>query len=427
MRTNSLRLLTAAVAAFACVAASAVFAGPSQAAAPPTAADPAIINEWNVIAERTIYTENATPVSSSSLYFGFVSIAMYDAVVTIEGGYEPYAGRVRGLPNASPEVAAATAAYRVLKHYFPASAANLTADYSAFLAGESNGVGKVSGRLVGAATAANIIRLRLNDGRNAAVTLNVAPAPGVWRPTPDAFAPMLEPWLGFVRPLLLDSPTQIQQPGPDAIDSAAYAQDFAEVKAFGAKNGSSRTAAQTDTALFFNANVVLQFREGLRDQVTRRGLNIVESARAFVLLTTTTADALISVWRAKYDYAYWRPITAIQLAATDGNPATEPDAAWLPLALTPPYPDYLSGHAGITGAASGTLSYLFGADSIDLNLFSSVTATNRHYDSADALDEDTMNARIWLGFHFRTAMTDGNQLGHDVSAWATTQYFQPTG
>jgi len=169
---------------------------------------------------------------------------MYDAVVTIEGGYEPYAGGVRALANASPEVAAATAAYRVLKHYFPASAANLTADYAAFLAGAPNGVGKVHGRLVGAATAANIIRLRLNDGRNAAVTLNVVPAPGVWRPTPDAFAPMLEPWLGFVRPLLLDAPTQIQQPGPDALDSAAYAQDYAEVKAFGAKDGSSRTAAQ---------------------------------------------------------------------------------------------------------------------------------------------------------------------------------------
>ena len=179
--------------------------------------------------------------------------------------------------------------------------------------------------------------------------------------------------------------------------------------------------------MFFNANSLLQYREGLRDQVTRRGLNIVESSRAFVLLTTTTADALISVWRAKYDYAYWRPITAIQLAATDGNPATEPDAAWIPLVLTPPYPEYTSGHAGITGAVSGTFSHLFGADSIDLNLFSSVTTTNRHYDSADALDEDTMNARIWLGIHFRRAMTDGNQVGHDVSAWATAHYFQPTG
>jgi hypothetical protein len=283
------------------------------------------------------------------------------------------------------------------------------------------------GKRVGETAAEQVIRLRRHDGRDATVPLVVELAPGVWRPTPDAFAPMAVSWLGFVKPLLLDSPTQIPLPGPDALDTDAYARDFAEVKAYGAKDGSSRSAEQTETALFFNFNSVLQYQVGLRDQVTRRGLDIVDSARAFAILGSTTADALIACWRAKYDYAYWRPITAIQLAATDGNDATEPDPAWTPLVLNPPYPDYTSGHACITGAASGTLSYLLGADAIDLNLFSGVTSTSRHYDTAEALDQDTMNARIWLGIHFRKAMTDGNQLGHDVSDWGATHYFQPTG
>jgi hypothetical protein len=386
-----------------------------------------VVTEWNAIAARTIFTENASPIPSSALYFAFVSIAMHDAVVAIEGRYEPYADQPRAQANASPEVAAATAAYRVLSYYFPLSAENLAADYAAALAGIPDGVGMVHGKRVGGAAADQVIRLRQNDGRGAAVSLNVVPGPGVWRPTPEAFAPMAVPWLGFVKPLLLDSPTQFALPGPDALDTDAYAQDFAEVKAYGAKDGSSRSAEQTETALFFNFNSVLQYQVGLRDQVTRRGLDIVDSSRAFAILGGTTADALIACWRAKYDYAYWRPITAIPLADTDGNDTTEPDLAWNPLVPTPPYPEYVSGHACITGAASGTLGNLFGADAIDLNLFSGVTSTTRHYDNANALDEDTMNARIWLGLHFRKAMTDGNKLGHDVSDWATAHYFQPTG
>lgn len=414
-----------AVAAFGVTVALVVAgAAPSQAV-PKVASDPAVVTEWNTIAARTIFAENSTPIPASGLYFVFVSIAVYDAVVTIEGGYEPYARQPRAHAHASPEVAAATAAYRVLSHYFPASAENLAAAYAESLAGIPDGVGMVHGRRVGEAAADAVIRSRQDDGRGAAVKLNVVPGPGVWRPTPDAFAPMAVPWLGFVTPLVLDSPTQIQLPGPDALDTPAYAKDFAEVKAYGAKDGSSRTAAQTETALFWNANSVLQYQVGLRDQVTRRGLDIVESARAFVLLNTATADALIACWRAKYDYAYWRPITAIRMADTDGNDATEPDPNWTPLVQNPPYPEYTSGHACITGAASNTFSYLFGPDSLDLDVSSSVTATSRHYDSADALDQETMNARIWLGIHFRKAMTDGNHLGHDVSDWTITHYFQP--
>ncbi|MGH9252181.1 MAG: vanadium-dependent haloperoxidase [Acidimicrobiales bacterium] len=385
-----------------------------------------MVTDWNAIAARTIFTENTTPIASSALYFGFVSIAVYDAVVAIEGGFEPYLEQ-RGSRNASSEAAAATAAYRVLRHYFPASAENLRADYRASLADIPRGDAMARGKRVGETAAEQVIRLRRNDGRDAKSRW--------WWNSRRAYGGQalmrLLPWpcpgWGFVKPLLLDSPTQIPLPGPDALDTDAYARDFAEVKAFGAKDGSSRSAEQTETALFWNANSVLQYQVALRDQVTRRGMDIADSARAFALLSSATADSLIACWRAKYDFAYWRPVTAIRMADTDGNDATAPDPAWTPLVQTPPYPDYTSGHACISGVATGTLSYLFGADAIDLDVFSSVTGTSRHYDSADALDEETMNARIWLGIHFRKAMTDGNQLGHDVSDWGATHYFQPTG
>lgn len=114
------------------------------------------------------------------------------------------------------------------------------------------------------------------------------------------------------------------------------------------------------------------------------------------------------------------------MADTDGNEATEHDADWTPLVQNPPYPEYSSGHDCVTGATSNTFGYLFGADAIDLNVSPSVTGTSRPDDSADALDEETVNARIWLGIHFRRAMTDGNQLGHDVSNGGITHYLQPT-
>jgi hypothetical protein len=237
---------------------------------------------------------------------------------------------------------------------------------------------------------------------------------------------MVLPWLGFVTPLVLDSPTQIPLPGPDAIDSDAYTQDYIEVKDVGAKDGSSRSPEQTQTALFWNFNPVLQMQVAMRQQVADRGLDIVEGSRAFALLSASTADAFISCWRAKYDLPYWRPITAIRLAGDDGNDATEPDEDWTPFLVTPAYPEYPSGHACNIGAASGTFGYLFGADSIDLDVFSGGTATTRHYDSTAALDEETMNVRIWQGIHFRKAMTDGNALGHAVSEWTAANFFEAT-
>jgi hypothetical protein len=389
-------------------------------------ADSAVVTAWNAIAVRTIFTENATPIPLSGLYFGFTSVAVFDAVVAIEGRYRPYVYQGRAPAHASAKVAAATAAHRVLVHYFPASTPALDADYTAFLAGVPDGSAKTGGRTVGEASAAVVIAVRANDGRNAPITLDVTPGPGVWRPTPPAFAPMLVPWLAFVRPLALRSPEQISLSGPRELTSAGYARDWQEAKAYGAKVGSSRTPAQTETALFWNANAVAQYQVSLADRLNRHPVSIAAGARAFALLGVGTADSLITCWGAKYQYATWRPITAIQLADTDGNPATTADPSWEPLVATPPYPEYASGHACITGAATHVFGYLFGQRSIDMNIGSSVTGTTRHFESVKALDAETQNARIWLGLHFRRAMDDGSRIGHSASAWVVSREFRPT-
>jgi hypothetical protein len=423
MSRNRLRMLGIAIAAFVGVLAPTVVSTAAVADRRPDA-DPAVITTWNEIAERTIFTENQTPVPSSTLYFGFVSIAMYDAVVAIEGGYKPYLAQHRAQRHASSEIAAATAAFTVLTHYFPNSADELRASYLATFEGVRKGAGSVHGIRVGHRAAEALIAERQNDGIEADKPFTQEPAPGVWRPTPPSEAGFAVPWLGFVRPLTYDSPAEFPLPGPPALTSDQYAQEFAEVRDYGESEGSSRTPEQTATALFFNFNIVSQLQAGLRDEVTRRGYDIVESARAFALMDTSLADTLIACWNSKYEYGFWRPITAIELADTDGNPATDAFPGWLPFApATPPYPDYVSGHACNVGAASNTLSYLFGADTLDLNLVGGTVT--RHYDSAAQLDADTMDARIWLGLHFRSAMIDGNELGHRVSDGVIKNYFQP--
>ncbi|MGA5500203.1 vanadium-dependent haloperoxidase [Streptomyces umbrinus] len=427
MAARTLFRLAVGFATSMAVATSTALVGTAQAAPRPAAADPAVITEWNAVAVRTIFAEAQQAPPVGQLYLGFVSIAVHDAVSAVDGTYAPYAKQPRAHRHASPQAAAATAAYEVLSHYFPASAQALGSDYAASLAKIPEGVGRTHGIRAGKAAAATLVRLRTGDGRNADVTLNVTPAPGVWRPTPPAFAPMAVPWLGFVRPLLLKSPTQIRLPGPDALNSKAYARDVAEVKAMGAASGSARTPAQTETALFWNDNVPRQYQAAFRDLATRRHLDLDDSARMFALLNASAADAAIACWRGKYDHAYWRPITAIRLADTDGNPATTPDPAWSPLVATPPYPEYPSGHACLTGPTTAGLSHLFGARHIDLRVDSAVTGTTRHYTTAKALNQETMSARIWLGFHFRKAMTDGNQLGRAVTGWAVGRYFQPVG
>jgi hypothetical protein len=145
---------------------------------------------------------------------------------------------------------------------------------------------------------------------------------------------------------------------------------------------------------------------------------LIQAARALAVFDASLADAAIACSRAKYDFAFWRPVTAIALADTDGNTNTDVVPGWAPLRPTPPYPDYPSGHACFVGSVSGSLDNLFGPDVPDrpYMMKSYVPGVpDRAYATTDALDAETMNARIWNGFHFRSAMTAGNALGHAVA------------
>jgi hypothetical protein len=387
---------------------------------------PSVVSDWNAIALTTLAGDTTKVLQEWALYLGFTHAGIYDAVVGVEGRYQPYRFDDRAPRSTSATAAAAAAAHKILETYSPYARAALDADLAASLSAIPAGTARTNGVAYGERVAQHLINLRSHDGRNAPVMFTKAPAPGVWRPTPPAFAPMAVPWLGQVTPLLVHSATQFAPPPPPALTSARYTRDFAEVKALGSIGSTARTAAQTATALFFSGNAIVQINGALRDQAATRGLDIVEAARMFAAVDMTIADAAITTWRAKLFYGNWRPSTAIQLAATDGNPATGADPTWTPLLANPPYPDYLSGYNSVIASSSAALEELFGSGSFHLTLTSTaVPGAVRHYGSAAALRADVVNARVWLGIHFRFADVAARNMALRLADWTLDHYFQP--
>jgi hypothetical protein len=403
-------------------------AGAAQAApARGDPGDPAVVSEWNAIAVTTLAGDTTKAPVESALYLGFVHAAVYNAVVGVHGRYAPYRFTARAPHRTSAQAAAVAAAHKVLVTYSPYARATLDAAYATSLAQLPGGVARTRGVAFGELAAGTLIAQRANDGRNAAVAFTQAPAAGVWRPTPPALAPFNVVWMGAVTPLLARGGAQFGEPGPPpALTSARYARDFDEVKTMGSAGSTVRTAEQTATARFFSGNVIAQANLALREQVTARGLDLVQAARLFAAVGMTTADAIISIWHAKYHYGFWRPVTAIALADTDGNPATTADPAWTALLATPPYPDYVSGYAGFIGAFTRALERTLGTRHLRLTLTSTaVPGVTRNYDSARELNAEVVDARVWLGFHFRFADTAGLRMGQDVASWSTDRYFRP--
>jgi hypothetical protein len=416
---------------------SLVVVAPSTATAKDTnqASGAAAISEWNEIAQKTLLADTTKAIPEDFLYMGFVHAAVYNAVVGIEGGYQPYRFRTKAPQGASSQAAAVAAAHKVLVEYSPdAQHADLDTAYAASLAKIPDGDAETRGVTFGKLAADTLIKQRVDDGRNASITFTQEPAPGVWRPTPAPttppnLSPFAVPWLGSVTPLLVKSSDQFGEPGPPPkLTSERYTKEFNEVKTLGSMNSTQRTTEQTDTAKFYSGNGLVQFNAALRDQVIVRKLDIADAARMFAAVNMSLADAIISVWHSKHVYPFWRPITAIQLAGTDDNPATDSDPSWQPMLATPPYPDYVSGYSGLIGAFTRALRETFHTHQLQLTFISTaVPNVTRFYDSEKAACQEVVDARVWLGIHFRSADVRGAQMGQQVADWALDRYFRPVG
>lgn len=399
---------------------------PRSVAAQP-AADANVINDWNATAVNVIMTDAATGAAEGMVYLGFVQAAVYNAVVGITGRYSLYKSNASTSPTASPQAAAAAAAHRVLMTYFghvPAAVTRLTDAYAASIGAGPYDPSTTRGIQYGRQTAERFIALRAEDGRYGPNTFEMAAAPGIWRPTTPANAPFFAKWLCDCTPLMIESPSQFRPAPPPDVTSAQYAAEFEEVKAFGSKEGSARTPLQTETALFISTVTPGPYHAALRDLTVRREMDISDRARLFAAVSMSVADGIITCWDSKVQYGFWRPITAIQLAEEDGNPATTADPAWDSLLPNPPYPDYTSGLNAVIASSTRALTRVLGTDRIDLHITSPVTNTTRHYEFADPIYTDAVDGRVWAGLHFRFADVAAMVQGQQVADWAMDRYFK---
>jgi hypothetical protein len=389
------------------------------------AADPGVISDWNTTTVATLITDAVRSPAETFVYLGFTHTAMHNAVNGITREYELYKWRVHGRQCASPEAAAASAAYRLLLNYFPDSKPRLDAAYALSLDGVPDGWAEDAGVRYGMRAAARIIDLRADDGRYSSLEFTRPPAPGVWRPTADPPVSFSTPWLSEMTPLVMDTSDQFRPGPPPALTSDTYAREFNEVKDFGSTTDSMRSDEQTQTAMFFSDTGVGGLQAALGDLASRHGMDISDSARLFAVADVAACDAAVATWDAKFHYAFWRPVTAIHLAGSDGNDATKRDPEWTSLIAAPPYPDYTSGLNSAVGSVSRAVARVLGTNRIDLFITSAAAGETRHYSFAGPLNRNAIDARVWSGLHFRTADVVGNHLAQRVATLVFRSAFRP--
>jgi hypothetical protein len=350
--------------------------------------------------------------------------AVYDAVNAIDGGYEGYLLTSRvATPSDSKEAAAAAAAYKMLSYLAPTQQATFDAQYATALMGIPDGSAKTRGIAVGNAAAAAMIAARTDDGRFGSFRFAVGTLPGQWRPVLPAFVNDPNAWLANVKPFLIGSGSQFRTEGPPALTSHKYAREFDEVKSVGSLTSTTRTTDQTNAARYWAENPPLTWTRVFRTISAQQGLSLTDNARYFAMLYLTASDALISAWNDKAHYSFWRPITAIREAATDGNLHTDADAAWLPLIPSPPYPENASGHSSLSGSIVATMQDFFGTDHIGWTDTNNGGFTRSFTRFSQAIDE-VVDARVWSGIHFRYADEDGAKIGRQVAKYRDRHFFE---
>jgi hypothetical protein len=413
MRSTRIRALAAVVALVAAIPLA------TPVAAQDDDSSPQAVLDWNQNAVAAAGAA-ALPPPVASLVMAMVHGAIYDAVVSIAGGYQPYLGQLEADPTASKVAAASTAAHDVLLNLFPFQAGSLQAKLDASLEAVPDGAAKDAGVAVGQAAAEQMIAARAGDGRGGGRTLTYEDGPGNYRPTPPNLAEFPAPWMADVKPFLAEDIASYRTAGPYELDSAEYAADFNEVKEKGAAEGSTRTPDE-DALVAFWVTPLGQWSATERALATDQGLDIVEAARLFGISGLAMADTLIATWNEKYHWMFWRPVTAIHEADTDGNDATEADPDWVPLIdtltppFTPPYPDHPSGWNAYAGAIISSMQEYFGTDEMAYTVASPNVEEPRSYTSFSDGLKDGVELRIVQGIHFRHGDEAGVEVGQKAA------------
>ena len=369
------------------------------------------VSHWHDIGAFTINTPGATATTPEELRTAYnvdmatMHLAIYDATAAIDKRYKSY-GPAPEAPSAgaSMEAAVAAAAYGVLRSLFPNRSAQYEDAFKTYVAAIAAGEAKEKGLVLGAEVAKAIVAMRRDDGRSIVLAPYVAgTAAGKFRGVNpvNRFQPA-------IKPFVLSSISQFRPAAPPALDSATYAADLKEVKAFGGTVSTSRSAEQLEMARFHTEAPPLFLTRNF-GQFARSTTSVPDAARLMALIYVINAEALGACFEAKYYYESWRPQSAIVLGTVDT------DAAWTPVLPTPNHPEYPAAHGCTVGALSELLRLYYGTKMVSFSFDSKVTNTTRAYSSTDALIDEVKVARIYGGMHFRYATVAGSELGAKVA------------
>ena len=391
------------------------------ALAAPACAD--VISDWNERAVAFVTSAKMTPPQAERV-MAMVHVAMFDAVNAIEKRYQPYLVQPAASTTVSQEAAAAVAAGRVLLGLHPQAEGELKATLTAYLALITDGDAKSEGVKLGEAVATRIMEARAGDGSEAPDAYRPKAKPGVYVPTPVTVGSV---W-PKLKPFAMTSPSQFRPQPPISLKSQQWATDYNEIKAFGARASTKRSARQTEDARFWLAPGPIIYYPVVRQLAAAKKLDVVDSARLMALVAVARSDAFIAIFDAKYFYEFWRPVTAIRNGDIDDNPATELDATWLPLAETPMHPEYPCAHCIMASTIASVVESLFGtADVPELSLTSPTAPGVIHrWTHLKALVAEVSEARIWAGFHYRFSTRVGEEMGRKIGEYTVKTVMQPT-
>ncbi len=372
---------------------------------------------WNQELQKILQTPGAQPATvHPTRSYAMLHAAIDDAVMSITRDASPLLVSVKAPHGARPDAAAIEAARATLAALYPNFKGELAQLADGQLAVIPNGDDKQQGIQVGDAIAGEILQLRANDG--SAVTpppFTPGSQPGNYRPTPPNFPrPVFTNW-GQVTPFVLKSRSQFRPEPPPALTSAAYAQALNEVKSLGQNTSMTRTADQTVIGKFWGPPIWNTWNVIAENAAVARHTNLERTARLFAVLNLSFADSAIAMYDGKYHYQLWRPVTAIRLADTDGNPATIADPNWTPLAVTAADPSYPGAHSTMSAAGATVLAAFFGdRDHIQV-ASNALPGTVRTFDSYSDVATEAGLSRIFAGQHFRFDHVEGLELGRDVA------------
>ncbi|MGH8129871.1 MAG: vanadium-dependent haloperoxidase [Steroidobacteraceae bacterium] len=372
----------------------------------PASAD--VVTDWNKKAcDIVLAAKPLTPVANRTM--AIVQTAVYEAV--------------KASAEASPEAAVAAANRAALTQLMPAQKEAIDHAYQEAIASIPNGDTKDTGIAIGEKAAARVIERRAEDGAAAAESYRPLTTPGVYVPTT---IPAVPQW-SQRKPWLLTSPSQFRPGAPPALDSERWARDFNEVKALGAKEGSTRTAAQTEIARFWEATLPPIYHGVVRSVADQPGRKVVRNARLFAAVTQAVDDAIIAIFDAKYHYNFWRPITAIRNGDRDGNYETEPNASWMPFIDTPMHPEYPCAHCILAATVATILAADIGHGPMITLTTTSNTANgaSRSWKTIEDFVQEVAVARIYDGVHYRNSSETGTAMGRQIGALAAKMHFGP--